>query len=304
MWNYEAVLLETNAELGRRGAEPLYAIYPSDGMASANSPLGFVDRGKGETASAFFSDLQRHLLSAPVQSRIEALGRRPAVGESGAQADPSWNYDPKRLVTLVRMPEASVVRAALELYQDVLRRPSLTVYCLDFSGSMSGAGERALKDSMRLVLTRKEASRLLVQHGDADRIVVIPFDSEIRTVSSGTGSVTDSERLLRGIESERSGGGTDIYACAREALSRIQATKDLRRYLPAIVLMTDGRSTDHAQSFMAEWRKGGGDVPVFGLSFGDADVRQLDGLATLTNARVFDGSKSLRDAFRTVRGYN
>lgn len=50
MWNDEAVLAGTNAELARRGAEPLYAIHPSDGVASANAPLGHVKRGQGEAA--------------------------------------------------------------------------------------------------------------------------------------------------------------------------------------------------------------------------------------------------------------
>src|SRR5262249_57159584 len=67
MWNYEAVLAETNATLKQRGEELLYAIYPSDGVALANSPLGFVDRGRGQRA--FFEALQKHLLSADVQKR-------------------------------------------------------------------------------------------------------------------------------------------------------------------------------------------------------------------------------------------
>jgi Ca-activated chloride channel family protein len=46
-------------------------------------------------------------------------------------------------------------------------------------------------------------------------------------------------------------------------------------------------------------------VPVFGVTFGDsADRSQLDNLAKLTGGRVFDGTKSLTQAFRAVRGYN
>jgi Ca-activated chloride channel homolog len=63
MWNYEAVLAETNQALKARGQELLYAIYPSDGAALANSPMGFVDRGRGPQATAFFAKLQKHLLS-------------------------------------------------------------------------------------------------------------------------------------------------------------------------------------------------------------------------------------------------
>jgi Ca-activated chloride channel family protein len=305
MWNYEAVLVETNAALKARGAEPLYAIYPSDGVAAANSPLGFVDRGRGAPVRGFFDGLQAHLLSPEVQARLVELGRRPAIGEaSGGAADPSWNYDPARLVPLIRMPEPAVVRAALDLYQVALRRPSLTVYCLDFSGSMAGVGEAALKQAMRFVLSHDEAARVLVQNGPGDRIVVIPFDARVRGVTRGSGSTADAAALIRAVDDNRAGGGTNIYGCAKAGLQEIRATPDAAHYLPAIVLMTDGRSENYAQDFFETWRAAGADIPVFGVTFGDADKAQLDALAEATRARVFDGRTSLREAFRAVRGYN
>jgi Ca-activated chloride channel homolog len=305
MWNYEAVLAETNAELKRRGAELLYAIYPTDGVAAANSPIGFVDRGKGPAARDFFDALQKHLLAPDTQRRLVALGRRPAVGEAtGTEPDPAWNFDPGRLAPLIRMPEPAVVRAALDLYQEALRRPSLTVYCLDFSGSMGGAGEDALKKAMRFVLSHDQAARVLVQNGAADRIAVIPFDSRVRHVTRGSGSTADSASLIEAVDGNAAAGGTDIYACARAGLQEIRGTPDLGRYLPAIVLMTDGRSEDHQQDFLDAWRRTGADIPIFGITFGDADRRQLDALADATRARVFDGRTSLREAFRAVRGYN
>jgi Ca-activated chloride channel family protein len=74
-------------------------------------------------------------------------------------------------------------------------------------------------------------------------------------------------------------------------------------YLPAVVLMTDGES-ENADGFDAAWRRGGHDLPVFGVTFGDANKEQLDTVAKLTRARVFDGGKNLTEAFRSARGYN
>ena len=48
----------------------------------------------------------------------------------------------------------------------------------------------------------------------------------------------------------------------------------------------------------------GMDIPVFSIMFGDADETQLEELARLTNARVFDGRENLTEAFRSVKGYN
>ncbi len=243
--------------------------------------------------------------SGDVQKRLEQSYRRPAVGEAkDAKPDPAWNYDPTRLVTLIRMPEPAVVRRALELYQEALRRPSLTVYCLDFSGSMQGPGERALQAAMRFILSHEQSAPLLVQHAPGDQIVVIPFDAGVRKVFRGSGAAADQARLLDAVSGEQAGGGTDIYACAGRGLQEIAATPKLADYLPAIVVMTDGKSDDHMQSFLARWRNTKSDIPVFGITFGDADASQLDRLAEATRARVFDGTKSLTEAFRAVRGYN
>jgi Ca-activated chloride channel family protein len=94
-----------------------------------------------------------------------------------------------------------------------------------------------------------------------------------------------------------------MYACAERALATMKPYLDSGQYLPAVVIMTDGRSDSH-QGFNDAWRREGHDVPIFGVTFGDADKSQLDDLAELTRARVFDGSANLTEAFRSVRGYN
>jgi Ca-activated chloride channel family protein len=224
---------------------------------------------------------------------------------TAGRPQPEWNYDPQRLVTVIRMPEAEVVRAALRLYQDALRRPSLIAYCLDFSGSMQGKGETALKQAMRFVLTPKEASALMVQHGREDRIFVLPFDSKVRTVYEGSGAEADQARLLAAVERERADDGTDIYECGLQAIELMAKIPDRDRYLAAIAMMTDGRSeTGSRERFLKRWLALGWELPVFGITFGDADRSQLEQLAEKTRARVFDGTKDLRDAFRTLRGYN
>ena len=44
MWNYEAVIKETDDKLIADDHEPLYAVYPEDGMAIADSPLVKIGR--------------------------------------------------------------------------------------------------------------------------------------------------------------------------------------------------------------------------------------------------------------------
>ena len=79
---------------------------------------------------------------------------------------------------------------------------------------------------------------------------------------------------------------------------------DLSQYTPAIILLTDGVSDGSIDAFQTAYEAFGADVPVFSIMFGSADPTQLEELAELTHARVFDGREDLIGAFRSVKGYN
>jgi Ca-activated chloride channel family protein len=157
---------------------------------------------------------------------------------------------------------------------------------------------------MEFILSHAQSAPLFAQHAPSDQIVIIPFDSGVRAVYRGTGAIADGARLLDAVMREQANDGTNIYACADRGLVEIAATPNAQNYLPAIVLMTDGRSDDHAAQFLTRWHANRGDIPIFGITFGDADASQLERLAEATRGRVFDGTKSLKEAFRAVRGYN
>ncbi|MGJ4940566.1 substrate-binding domain-containing protein [Bradyrhizobium sp. HKCCYLS1011] len=306
MWNYEAVIKETNDKLKADGFEQLYAIYPQDGVSVADSPLGFVDRGRGKEVEAFFSELQEFLLKPETQARIAKTGRRVELGRAALlQGDPATNLDPSRPVTVVRPPEPKVIQVALNTYQEALRRPSLTALCLDLSGSMQGHGETQLLDAMRFLLTPARTREMLVQWSKQDEIIVLPFSDHVQWVTSASGNDQEQAALLKETLTLHAGGGTDFYTCGARALAAMKPTLDAGSHLAAIVIMTDGKSQGSRSTFEQPWRADGGRVPVFGVTFGDeADRTQLDALAKLTGGRVFDGTKNLTDAFRAVRGYN
>ena len=304
MWNYEAVLKETNDILVGSGKEPLYFIYPIDGVAVADSPLGFVDHGRGAKVETFFNDLLAYLQTPDVQKRIADTGRRIPLGGIATKAEPQWNFDPTKLVAAIRFPEPTVIRQALTLYQTALRKPSLTAICLDFSGSMKGLGEKQLQQAMHFLFTPTESDKVLVQWTPSDKIVVIPFDSGVRQIFESSGVAADQSALLKNVAGQHADGGTDMYGCAKSAIETIARTSGHDAYLPAVVIMTDGRSEGDPARFMRLWQATEPRVPVFGITFGDADKTQLDALAKNTSARVFDGTSDLAGAFRAVRGYN
>jgi Ca-activated chloride channel family protein len=170
---------------------------------------------------------------------------------------------------------------------------------------MQGAGENQLLDAMRFLLTPARTREMLVQWTKADEILVLPFSDHVLWSARASGEEAQQAALLSQALGLRAGGGTDFYTCGAQALAAMKPLLDGGHHLPAIVIMTDGKSQGGMSTFETAWRADGRRVPVFGVTFGsDVDRSQLDNLAKLTGGRVFDGTKSLTDAFRAVRGYN
>lgn len=311
MVNYEAVLIETNRALEEAGREPLHIVYPIDGTVIADSPLGYYDAGDASKEKIFLK-LQEHLLSEPVQKAIAREGRRTGLAGMADSFDPQvfradWGIDPARILTPIRMPQEDTISEAMRLYQTDFRKPSYTVYALDYSGSMAGAGERQLKDAMALLLDPERSGVYLLQPGVDDKIVVLPFSNRILAVWEADGGDPAALADLRDkIENLQPGGNTDIYSPAVEGLARIAQAGAYGSNIASVVLMTDGASNTGKTYPDLEklWNQLGLDVPVFCIMFGGASKDQLDAVANLTRSRVFDGRKDLVAAFRQVRGYN
>ena len=307
MVNYECLIIDANRQLESEGKEPLYIVYPYDGLSIADSPLGYVDHGDSQKEEAFQA-VQQYLLSKEAQSEIEATGRRiSANGVSDENKDvfnEEWGVDTERILSPIQMPDADVLMEALNLYQTSFKKPSLNIYCLDFSGSMEGTGEAQLKDAMSQILLQENASRNFLQANAGEVNEVIFFDNTILDIERAADDSDEAlAQLYQKVADFQIAGGTDIYNAAAQALAEA-SSYDLEKYTPAIILMTDGVSDYNYQTFQEAWDTLGIDVPVFSITFGAADPTQLEELAEATGGRVFDGTQDLTEAFRSVKGYN
>ena len=306
MVNYECLIIQANEELESRGEETLYVVYPYDGLTLADSPLGYVDNGDDDKETAFL-ELQEYLLSENVQNEIQRTGRRTGyTGISDENRDvfrTDWGVQPDRVLSTMRMPSTDVLFQALNLYQTDFKKPSLSIYCLDYSGSMSGKGNEQLVAAMEQLLIQENAEKNFLQASKDEVNVLIFFDDQVLAEYTAVGSGAELEALYDRVESQDTGSGTDMYVAAEEAL-KVLSHYDLSQYTPAVILMTDGMSGGSFDAFMEQYQELGEDVPVFSIMFGDADSEQLEELAAATNARVFDGREDLIDAFRKVKGYN
>lgn len=310
MVNNESAIIDANHQLAAQGeTDLLYVIYPVDGLAIADWPLGFVDHGDAEK-SEIFDRLQTYLRSDEVRQQLVGMGRRTL--EMGPQMDPAevdpavfnpgWGIDVARPLDPIALPAADVVVEALDLYQTAFRKPSFVVFCLDFSSSMSARGEPELKEAMTTLLDQELASSYYLQRTAQDVTVVLPFSTGVMEPMRTDGNNEDELLALsEQVNQTVADGGTNIYACLTEALAQLASRPD--GHAAAIVLMTDGQSNrgsfeDFAKHLPTE---SGEIVPVYSILFGDASKDQLEEISEATSGAIYDGREGLiaamRDAF-------
>lgn len=316
MVNYESVVIEANQALVAAGEAPLYIVYPANGLSVADSPLGLIDKGDAAKEKAFL-DLQAFLLSPETQGKLSDLGRRAGlIGLAAEEADPAvwnpdWGVDLTRDIAPIPTPASAVIAEALALYQSELRKPSLTVWVLDVSGSMEGEPLAQLKSAMTLVLDPQAAAVNLLQPSRRDVTIILPFNhaTEGATVVQGSTAADLSAALAR-VNTLQADGGTDVYGAigtAIDLLAPYQADGTLTDYLPAIVAMTDGQSETVNKDWMEQklastpWAK---TIPIHSIAFGAADEEQLKALSDASVGRLFRAGEDIGAALRAVKGYN
>lgn len=306
MVSYESSLLRLDRELEAQGKEPLYLVYPVDGVSLSDAPLGYVDNGiPGKEAA--FKAFQAWVLSSATQRELTLTGRRAWYGGEVENPvpglfKPAWGVDTRRALVPSKYPQADVIRAALSLYQTELKKPSFTAFCLDFSGSMYGQGREQLMAALGYVLDAEKAGKDFIQFSGRDAIALYPFSSAVGDPIESGGA--DTAAALAAVASIEPDGSTNLYGAAEAALRRA-ASVPAAGSVRSVVIMTDGKA--NVGSFgqlAAAYASIGQDIPIFCITFGSADLRELEKIAKLSHARVFDGRTDLIAAFKEVRGYN
>ncbi len=303
---YESSIISINKKLQEAGKEPLYALYPVDGVSIADSPIGFIDQ-KDEKKKEQYEKIVSFLLGNKGQSLLASYGRRTWYGGVTTAADksifnPEWGIDTNRYISPIKYPSTPVIRKALSLYQSSLRKPVHVVFCLDYSGSMWGEGITSLRDAMDYILTERASDDLLQFTGE-DIVEVIPFASSVGEVWSAH-SEEELDQLNQNIKSRDPSGGTALYPAVEKAISLL-AYSDNTQYNTSVIVLTDGQgNVGRFDTLRSTYQQFDIDIPIYSIQFASADRAQLEQMAELSNGKVFDGTTSLIDAFMEVRGYN
>lgn len=301
----ESSLININQNLKEQNKEQLYLIYPKDGVAINDSTFAFI--ANSEDKEELFLEIQSYLLSNEGQKMLEKNGQRTWYGGVSKDSDktifnPDWGIDTNQYLNVTKFPSKKVITSAINLYIEQLRKPTHVVFCLDYSGSMSGEGQRELTNAMEYILDYEQASSDKLQFSEKDKITVITFSTEVEDVWT-TNSGYQTDELITNIREKNIGGSTALYDAINKGLDILDSESD--DYTKTIIAMTDGYiNVGSFNDVYKKYHKIKSDVPIYGITFGNARIGQLNQIAQLANSKVFDGKTDLLKAFKEVRGYN
>ena len=308
MINYESSLIELNKKLVSENKEPLYLIYPTDGVAINDMPFAYINNDLRDTdTKEKFDKIQNYLRSEEITKLLEQKGYRSWFGGIKKDTDQNtfnkeWGIDTTIYLKDIKYPSKTVITEALNLYIEMLRKPTHVVFCLDISGSMSGDGIKELQEAMNYILDYDKASIDKIQFSDTDKITIITFNEKVEKIYD-TKLGNNTKDVIKIIDSLNPTGTTNIYDPSIEALKILESESD--DYTKTVILMTDGASNNGTfKDLKNYYNKTNKNIPIYSITFGSSREAQLEEIADLTNGKIFDGKKGLTRAFKEVRSYN
>jgi Ca-activated chloride channel family protein len=309
---YESLATQMNKTLIARGQPPMTIFYVAGATAIADMPLRYVDNDDTDKLDQY-QKLTAFLARPEVQKRIQALGwRTNPIGMKCDDCDPAvfspdWGFNTTTEFQEMVFPKAPVTKAALDQYQTLFRKPSFTVYCLDYSPSMyTNNGRTKMIAAMDLLLDQDRAAGVSLQATAEDVTMVFGFATEVRQVDEPV--YGNDPVALKSLSNRISGfnmsQATAMFDCVEYALAYIAGQSD-PKYSYSIIALTDGGSNAGAtqSDFARYYQQHNFNIPVYGIAFGAADFSQLDQFK-MTGGDVYDGRQDVATAFRLARGNN
>jgi len=287
--HYRHVLREANQEAAGGGGEPLMVIPILGGEMAARPTLGYVDRGHPAKHEAY--DNIRTLLTSE-ETRRQLAGRGIAPPQAKAQGVP-WRRED--------------LAGLMALYQERLRKPSLTVYAVELSAKMKGFAEREAKRAIRMALDSKQSADRFLQAQPKDQTYLIVYnDKVVKSWRLDAMSEDQRTQFLTQFDALPPQGKANPYSALAEA-GTLLLRQDLTHMLPSVILLAYDTPTAPGKSLRDVrqlWQTLRREVPIQAIQFGEISRDKLDAIAEATRGRIFDGRTDLPGAVFAARGYN
>jgi Ca-activated chloride channel family protein len=304
--NYESVLKELTVN-----GQKLTVVTPTDGVVTSDYPLTLLTSADA-SKKALFDKLTTWLTSTAIQQRIVTdTHRRPGVPgiDTGSEFPTGILFETPFPNTL------DVANTLIGTYLNTVRAPAQTIFVLDTSGSMEGDRLSSLQEALKnLAGADTSTSGGFAAFHNREHVTLLPFNDTVGDPTSVDVPEGDTSAALQQIrdvaDGLQAGGGTAIYDALQQAYGlAIQQKQQRPDTFVSIVLMTDGenRNGSTVSDFTSYYKRLGtsvSSIPTFVVLFGNGNVQELTGVATLTGGKVFDAlNGDLASAFREIRGY-
>jgi Ca-activated chloride channel family protein len=294
----ESTLVDFNVRL-RKGGPRLVGIYPKEGTFFSDHPLISLTAPWVTPAQhAAAAQLIAFLGTAAVQSRITALGFRPATPDTPLDGNltAANGVDAAQPTRVLSLPEPKVLGRIRALWHED-RKPADIALVLDISGSMNDEG--------KLDQAKAGLHAFLKQLSSRDRVSLTTFSDQPTTiVPLEELSPANLSALDATIDGLFAGGGTAVFDASLASLDLLAASGD-PKHIEAAVILTDGQDnrsrstvTDVVHRLSAQTEEGG--VRVFTIAYGsDADGSGLAAIAKAGGGKPYVGDPQTINAVYT-----
>lgn len=272
-------------------AEPVVAIYPSEGTFYSDHPFvipqaSWVTPAKKAAAQVF----RDFLLSTPQQQKALQYGFRPAnlSVKVGAPIDAAHGVDPRPVQAVLNVPSADVVQA-VETSWKSLRRKVDVMLILDRSGSMN--------DNGKIGAARQGLLQFVSMLGDLDGLGLTVFNDTINVLSPVVPLGPNRQKIRDQINAITACCNTLLYDTIDQQVKALAALPN-DRHIKVVVVLTDGMDDASTltrdqliNDIAARGLNAGNGIKVFAIAYGsDADVQDLQAIAGATGGQEYAGT--------------
>lgn len=296
--NYESTILANNVA---NPTKKLVPVYPVEGIVTSDYPMLLLDDAKTEK----YKQLVAYLKTVEAQTKLVNDYKYHSVLPEVMQKQKVFNNS-QLLVEMPFNPDNNLSDAILTSYFNDYKKPAKFVFVIDTSGSMAGDREAALKNTVAQLTSGKLSKYVSIRN--REEVTVIPFSTQPNDLK-----VFDSQHqqdLSAYVNGLNMDGGTAMYSAVEVAVTKLKEDMKVNgnKYRYSIVVLTDGlTNTGDNYAQFAQWYASlgmtQGDIRIFAISFGEADINELKKMTDLTGGNVFDGNKSLTSTFKEIRSY-
>lgn len=230
---YESLVIRANTENTRNTRYE--AVYPAATFTSNMRAILPDAPWVSDTERAAAEQVIEYLRSPQAQQIAVDLGLRPGVPgiELGDKFSDRFGVDPNPQYDSYRPPQADVVAAAIESWQQYAKKPSQVAIIVDTSGSMEGRKIASVQSTLQTYIESL---------GPKEEIALISFSSEIQTPILVDGSEQGRARGLQYVANLNAEGGTRLYDASLFARNWLQE-KYRNDAINAVLILTDGQDS-------------------------------------------------------------